>query len=182
MCSSRRTPRTPRPWLQTGLAQEAVEFAGNAVALVVPVENPAGIQSPADLVTAGVQIIAAGPEVPISGYVAEVVANLAALPDYPAGFVDAYAANVVSEEDNVGGVMAKIELREGDAGFVYQTDAQASSEVVDIPIPEEANVQAVYAGCVIADSDHLAEAAAFLDWLAGPDGQAVLAEYGFVAP
>ncbi len=145
-------------------------------------QNPAGIQTPADLATAGVQIIAAGPEVPITGYVADVVANLAALPDYPAGFADAYAANVVSEEDNVRGVMTKIELGEGDAGFVYQTDAQASSEVLDIPIPEEANVHAVYAGCVIADSDHLTEAAAFLDWLAGPDGQAILAEYGFVAP
>ncbi len=44
--------------------------------------------SPADLATTGVRIIAAGPEVPITTYAAEVVANLAALPDYPAGFAD----------------------------------------------------------------------------------------------
>ena len=172
----------PAALVEGELAREAVEFAANTIALVVPVENPAGIESPADLATAGAQIIAAGPEVPITGYVTEVVANLAAMPDYPAAFADAYAANVVSQEDNVSGVLAKIELGEGDAGFVYQTDARASSEVLLIPIPEEANVHAVYAGCVTADSRHGPEATAFLDWLAGPEGQSILAEYGFVAP
>lgn len=172
----------PEALAAAGLAEDPVEYAGNSIALVVPLMNPAGIQIPADLATAGVQIIAAGPEVPISGYVAEVVASLAALPGYPAGFADAYTANVVSEEDNVRAVIAKVELGEGDAGFVYQTDGLASAEVLDISIPEEANTHAIYAGCVIADSDHLPEAEAFLDWLAGPDGQATLAEFGFVAP
>jgi molybdate transport system substrate-binding protein len=172
----------PAALVDAGLAEEAIEFAGNAIALVVPLRNPAEIVTPADLATPGVQIIAAGHEVPITGYVTEVVASLAPLPDYPEGFADAYAANVVSEEDSVRGVMTKVELGEGDAGFVYQTDAQASAEVLDIAIPEEANTHAVSAGCVIADSDHVLEAAAFLDWLAGKDGQAILAEFGFVVP
>jgi ABC-type Fe3+ transport system substrate-binding protein len=35
---------------------------------------------------------------------------------------------------------------------------------------------------VISDSDHLEAADAFMAWLAGPDGQAMLAEFGFVEP
>jgi molybdate transport system substrate-binding protein len=172
----------PDALVEAGLGVETVEYAGNSVALVVSMENPAGIGSPADLATAGVQVIAAGPEVPITAYVAEVVANLAELPDYPADFAEAYAANVVSEEDNVRGVLTKIELDEGDAGFVYQTDAESSSEVEIIDIPEDANTHAVYGGCVISDSGHLDAAGAFLAWLAGTNGQAILAEFGFVAP
>ena len=51
-----------------------------------------------------------------------------------------------------------------------------------IDIPEEANTHAVYGGCVIADSDHREAAEAFMAWLAGRDGQAILAEFGFVEP
>jgi molybdate transport system substrate-binding protein len=172
----------PDTLVEAGIGVETVEYAGNSVALVVPMDNPAGIESPADLATAGIQIIAAGAEVPITSYVAEVVANLAGLPDYPAGFADAYAANVVSEEDNVRGVLTKIELDEGDAGFVYQTDAESSADVQIIEIPEDANTHAVYGGCVISDSNRLEAAEAFLTWLAGPDGQAMLAEFGFIGP
>ncbi len=161
---------------------ETVAYAGNSLALVVPTGNPAGIQSPADLANDGVQVIAAGDEVPITGYAAQVLASLSKTPGYPAGFVDSYAANVVSEEDNVRSVLTKLELGEGDAGFVYQTDALSSLRVTAIPIPEAANVSATYVGCVIATSDHVEEATAFLEWLAGPVGQAVLAEFGFEAP
>jgi molybdate transport system substrate-binding protein len=173
----------PDALVEAGLAEgDAVLYAGNSLALVVPLDNAAGIETPADLANAGVQIIAAGPEVPITSYAAEVVAALAALPDYPAGFADAYAANVASEEENVHAVLSRIELDEGDAGFVYQTDAQASTAVTVIPIPEGANTHATYAGCVIAGSDELDQAEAFLAWLAGPDGQSILDEFGFVAP
>lgn len=157
-------------------------FIGNTLALVVPADNPAEIRSPADLAMPGVGIIAAGPEVPITAYAAEVVANLAALSDYPTSFADAYAANVVSEEDNVRGVLTKVELREGDAGFVYLTDALASSEVISIPIPEEANTIATYEGCVIQASPHVEEAQAFLAWVENGEGGAILADFGFVMP
>jgi molybdate transport system substrate-binding protein len=160
-----------------------VDYAGNSLALVVPDTNEAGIETPANLADDGVQVIAALPDVPISGYVAEVVASLAELPDYLAGFAEAYAANVVSEEDNVRAVLNRLELNEGDAGFVYQTDALGSSEVTAIEIPAEANTHAVYAGCVISAAPSQTERShAFFDWLVGADGQAILADFGFVAP
>ena len=159
-----------------------VGFAANAVALVVPAANPAAIVTPVDLGRAGVRVIAAGANVPISAYADRVVAALGALPGYPAGFAASVEANTVSREDNVAAVLAKVELGEGDAGFVYATDTAGSTTVVTVPIPAVANVRATYAGVVVAASAHREAAAAFLAWVAGPDGQAVLRPLGFLAP
>ncbi len=161
---------------------DPVTYAGNTLALIVPADNPAGIRTPADLANDGVQIVAAGDEVPITGYANQVVANLAASRYYPPDFAERYAANVVSREDNVRGIVTKIEQGAGDAGFVYQTDALASDLAASFDIPAEANVHAVYAGVVVSGTDHPGEAQDFLDWLAGRDGQAILAIFGFVAP
>jgi molybdate transport system substrate-binding protein len=169
--------------VEAGLTSgDAVVFARNAVALVVPPDNPAGIETPADLADPGVKIVAAGEDVPISVYAEQVVEQLAALPGYPAGFAAAYRANIVSREDNVRSVLAKVELGEADAGFVYVTDAVASSAVRVVPVPAESNVAATYAAVVLADAPEPAEARRFLDWMAGPDGQAVLTRFGFGPP
>lgn len=160
----------------------AIPFAGNKLTVIVPTDNPAGIQSPADLAKPGLRIIAAGDEVPITRYTTELVANLAAEAEDPAGFAAAYVANVASKEDSVSAIVSKIELGEGDAGIVYVTDAAASDEITRIEIPDPANVPATYAGVVVAASPSQDAAAAFLDWLTGPDGQAVLSSFGFLPP
>ena len=49
-------------------------------------------------------------------------------------------------------------------------------------LAERAQVVASYAGVVIKASKDPDAATAFLTWLAGPDGQAILAGYGFLAP
>lgn len=157
----------------------AVPFARNGLAIVVPDGNPGRIRSPADLARPGVKVIAAGEDVPISGYAAELVGRLARLPGYPADFARGYTTNVVSREDSVAGVLAKVELGEGDAGIVYLTDVAASGGVETIPIPSEVAVVATYAAVVVRGPDTRA-AADFVEWLVGPDGQAILAAHGFV--
>jgi len=175
--------RNPLALVEAGLADgDASAFAVNRLTVVVPSDNPAGIASPADLARPNVTIVAAGDEVPISGYARQVVARLASLPGYPGDFTAAYAANVVSKEANARAVLAKIELGEADAAIVYVTDARASEGVSAIEIPPKANVMASYAGVVVRTAPHLAEARAFLDWLAGPRGQGILAGFGFGAP
>jgi molybdate transport system substrate-binding protein len=169
--------------VDAGLAAgEPVVFAENRLTIIVPTGNPAGIASPADLARPGLRIVAAGEEVPITTYAAELVANLAQEPGYPSDFAAAYAANVVSREDNVKAVVAKVELGEGDAGIVYVTDAAASGEVETVAVPDRANVRAHFAGVVIEASRQRDAARAFLAWLAGPAGQAVLARFGFLPP
>jgi molybdate transport system substrate-binding protein len=164
------------------VAGSLVGFATNALALVVPIGNPAGVNTPADLARPGVKVIAAGEAVPITRYADQLVANLAREPGYPADFAAAYAANIVSREDNVSGVVARVALGEGDAGIVYATDARGSGRVTAIDIPAAANVPATYAGVVVAASSDIAGATAFLDWLAGPGGQPILAAAGFSGP
>ena len=173
----------PTKLVDKGLAAgAAVTFAGNRLTVIVPTANPAGITTPADLAKPGVKIVAAGDEVPITKYASQLVANLAKEPGSPTDFASRYAANIVSREDNVKAVVAKIELGEGDAGVVYVTDAKASTKVATVDVPDSANVPAEYAGVVVKASRNGATAHRFLEWLAGPDGQAMLAGFGFLPP
>ena len=173
----------PQKLVDRGVADgAAVVFARNKLTIVVPKGNPGGLMSPKDLAKSGLRIVAAGDEVPITKYATQVVANLAAAPGYPPGFAASYAANVVSKEDNVKAVIAKIELGEGDAAIVYVTDAKASDDVATIDVPDAANVAATYAGVVVRASASAGAAKAFLAWFAGPDGQAILARSGFLPP
>jgi molybdate transport system substrate-binding protein len=157
-------------------------FAGNTLVVVVPANNPAGIESPADLAREGVRVVAAGPEVPITRYTTEVIDNLAGLEGYPADYAGAVAVNVVSEEDNVRAVLSKIELGEGDAAIVYVTDAASTDAVESVAIPDEANVPATYAAVSVLASEQPALAAEFLSFLTGPEAQVILGGYGFLPP
>ncbi|MBI3750031.1 MAG: molybdate ABC transporter substrate-binding protein [Chloroflexi bacterium] len=173
----------PKKLFDAGLTDGApVTFARNALAIVVPAGNPAGIASPADLARAGVKVIAAGDTVPITEYATQLVRNLSREAGYPADFVTAYAANVASKEDNVKAVIAKIELGEGDAAIVYATDAKGSDRVTPIEVPDAANVPATYDGVVLKASTQIAAAKTFLDWFAGAGGRAILAGLGFLPP
>jgi molybdate transport system substrate-binding protein len=169
--------------VDSGLAlRTAAIFASNKLVVVTPKDNPGRVTSMRSLGRAALRIIAAGPNVPITEYALQVVKNLAAQPGFPPGLLGVYEANVVSTEDNVKAVIAKIELGEGDAAIVYLTDARASDKVTTVPIPDSANVPATYAGVVLKASPNRHAAQEFLDWFAGPAGQAILASYGFLPP
>jgi molybdate transport system substrate-binding protein len=173
----------PQKLVDAGLAVGPVTtFAGNHAIIVVPKANPGAIDTPADLARPGVRIVAAGEQVPITAYASQLITQLGALPGYAADFASAYEANVVSREDNVRAVVAKLELGEADAGIVYATDALGSKELATVALPPSVAVKAAYGGVVVAASAHSVEGAAFLTWLAGPEGQAILADFGFVAP
>jgi molybdate transport system substrate-binding protein len=173
----------PQALVDAGLAIGPVTpFARNRLTIVVPADNPAAIGDPRDLARPGVRVVGAGGAVPISTYVDVCLENLAALPGYPAGYAAAVEANVVSREDNVRAALTKVELGEADAAFVYVTDAAASHAIEEVAIPDAANVEAVYGAVAVAASTHPAEAAAFVAWLAGPRGTAILAKFGFLGP
>ena len=173
----------PQKLVVAGLTTgEAVVFASNKLTIVVPTDNPGAVDKPDDLAKPGLKVIAAGDEVPITKYAKQLVANIAAQPGAPAGFEAAYAANIVSKEDNVKAIVGKIELGEGDAGIVYVTDAKASTKVETIDVPDSVNVPAPYAGVVVGASSHQEPARMFLGWLTAADGQAVLASFGFLPP
>ena len=173
----------PQKLVDAGLASDAVApFAGNLLTVIVPKGNLAGVQTPKDLAKAGIKVVAAGDKVPITKYATQLVENLAKEAGYPADFVALYHANVVSKEENVSGIVTKVGLGEGDAGIVYVTDAKGSDKVDAVGVPGAANVPATYGGVVVKASPSQDASAAFLQWLAGPEGQMVLAEFGFLPP
>lgn len=173
----------PQRLVDRGLASGPVTlFADNLLTVIVPAANPARIGAPADLGRPGVKVIAAADGVPIARYTATWIRKVSGLAGYGPDFAARFEANVASREDNVGALVAKVALGEGDAGVVYVTDAKASAKVAPIAIPAAQNVPAAYGGVVIGASPHAAAASALLSWLAGPEGQAVLASFGFSAP
>jgi molybdate transport system substrate-binding protein len=173
----------PQKLVDAALASGPVtKFAGNHLIVGVPKANPGSIETPADLARPGVRIVAAGENVPITVYTTQLIERLSAQPGYPADFASAYESNVVSREDNVKAIVTKVELGEADGGIVYVTDALVSDKLATVAVPPAAAVTATYGGVVVAASTYGAEAVALLAWLAGPDGQATLDDFGFVAP
>ena len=158
-----------------------VVFANNVLTVIVPADNPAGIDSAADLARPNIRIAAAGRGVPLTAYAAEALDRLSRLPGYPRAFADAVEANVVSREDNASAVVTRVELREVDAAIVYRTDALGREGVAAVPLPEGANVTAAYAGVVVRAARSPDAARALLDWIAGPRGGAILGRHGFLA-
>jgi molybdate transport system substrate-binding protein len=152
----------------------AATFVANRLIVVVPADNPAGITSVADLAKDGVRLVLAGPDVPAGAYARQSLCKAAA-----AGgpSIDDFAANIVSEEDNVRSVLTKVQLGEADAGIVYVTDAMtAGDKVRTIEIPADQNVVASYPIAAISDNPL---AASFVGYVFSPEGQATLASFGF---
>ena len=175
--------KNPQKLVDGGFATGPVtNFAGNTLTVIVPTANPAGVTTPADLAKAGLKVVGAGDDVPITKYANQLIDNLAKQAGYPADFTTRVKANIVSKEDNVAAVVSKVELGEGDAAIVYVTDAKGSSKVTPVAVPDAANVPATYGAIPVKASKDPAAAAAFISWLAGGDGQAILAKYGFLPP
>lgn len=156
-------------------------FAYNRVVVIVPADNPGGIETLSDLTKSGLKIVIGDSSVPIGNYTRTVLDKMSADTVYGAGYRDQVMANVVSQESNVNNIVAKVALGEADAGFVYSTDAaSAGDDVISIDVPDQYNVIAVYPIGVLADADLPAEAQAFVDYVLSAEGQAIMARYGFV--
>ena len=162
------------------IAGGPVTFATNRLAIVTPTDNPAGIVSPVDLGGEDLRLVLAQPDVPAGRYAREAACAMAAdTAAYGVGFLERVAANVVSEEEDVRDVLAKVALGEADAGIVYVSDAQsADSTVQTIAIPEEVNVVATYPIAPVSGGDGTL-AAAFIAYVLGDEGQETLTEFGF---
>jgi molybdate transport system substrate-binding protein len=156
-------------------------FVHNHLVVIVPKENPAHIVTLHDLAKPGVKLVLADPAVPVGHYARTTIDALAKQPGFPANYAEDVNARVVSNEDNVKGVVAKVQLGEADAGIVYLSDVTpaVAKAVTRIAIPEPANPLADYPIAVLRRSTSKA-AEAFVQLVLSPSGQDVLARNGFV--
>jgi molybdate transport system substrate-binding protein len=168
------SPRYPDELHEEGVVEEPQIFATNQLALIVPVDNPARIGSLADLARPGTRVVVGARGVPIGDYTRTLLAV--------AGRTDVLA-RVVSEEEDVKGIVGKVALGEADAGLVYLTDARAAGERVRTVALSEAVQQLVrYPVAVVAGTDQPDEARAFVDLLLSERGRRLLRQAGFGVP
>jgi molybdate transport system substrate-binding protein len=154
-------------------------FARNRLVVITPVSNPGRVDKLEDLARPGVKVLMGSEGMPAGRYARQVLAHLSNGTDYGRRVL----ANVVSQEESVRSIVAKVQLGEADAGFVYVTDVSASmrGRLRAISIPEAANVIAEYPVAIVKGAPNQEAAKAFIDYLLSSDGQALLAHYGFLS-
>lgn len=158
-------------------------FVKNRLVLIVPSDNPAGIQGLSDLANEGVQLVVAAEGVPVRDYTNTMLERLADDATYGEDYRSAVLANIVSEEQNVRQVSAKVALGEADAGIVYVSDVtpDIADEVVAFGIPDYLNTIATYPIAVTNDSAQPELAQAFVDFVLSDTGQDTLVAWNFVS-
>jgi molybdate transport system substrate-binding protein len=156
-------------------------FAHNVLVVIVPKTNPGRIRKLEDLAKRGVKLVVGAEAVPVGKYTREAIENLAHQPGFPPGYSSKVLGNMVSQEENVKSVVAKVQLGEADAGFVYRSDVtrEVSRYLTVLEIPKEANVLASYPIVVLAGGD-TAAARSFVNLVTGAEGKRVLAKHGLI--
>jgi len=164
------------------LTGEPQIFAHNLLTIIVPTGNPQNIQGVCDLAKPGVKFVTSQPTVPVGMYTEQMMTRAAA-GECGAGYDDAVRNNIVSREADVRQLVAKVQLGEADAGVSYMTDVtpQVRNQIAQVEIPTELNVLATYP-IATAKGNNLAGGQAFMSFVLGPIGQAVLSRWGFLPP
>jgi molybdate transport system substrate-binding protein len=153
-----------------GVVEAPLVFASNRLVLIVPRANRAKVDHIADLTREGVKLVLGAQGVPAGDYARESL-ELAGL--------GAALDNVVSLEDDVKGVVAKIALDEADAGIVYATDARgAADDLRSFKISDHFQPEIRYYAAAVAPASDSAKE--YLDRLTGAEGQQVLRRAGFL--
>ena len=153
-------------------------FAGNRLIVILPRGNPAAVGTLGDLARPGVKLVIASEEVPAGRYARQALANLNEV--WGPAYAESVLANVVSHEENVRQVVAKVSLGEADAGIVYATDAAADRSLPTVSIDDSYNVIASYPLAVLVGSPRADLAEEFVAFVLSPEGQAILASFGFL--
>lgn len=168
------SPKYPGQLYAQGLCSKPAVFATNTVVLIVPRANPARITSVNDLQRDGIKLVIGAKGVPIGDYTLKLLANL--------GLSDVLK-NVVSQEDDVKLVVAKVAYGEADAGFVYRTDVKpVGAKVFRIGIPAAGQPTVQYEMCIPTSTRHPALAAAFMHEVLSKRGRTTLHNAGFGLP
>jgi molybdate transport system substrate-binding protein len=163
--------------VDSGLVDDSRVFAHNDLVVIVPPDNPAGIEELGDLAHAE-RLVLGTANVPVGQYAREILRRAA--PTYEEGFEAIVMSRVVSEESNVRLARAKVELGEADASIVYRTDAGSSDRVRVVEIPRALNVIADYTIGGIAASRAGDAADAWIALVGSAEGRAVLERHGFL--
>ena len=152
-------------------AGEPVSIAKNTFEIIAEAGNPKDITGLDDLSNPDLVVVLCADTVPCGKGAVKVLANAAV------------SVTPKSYEDKVKGVVTKVTTGEADAGIVFVTDVRAARDkAAGVEIPADVNVISNYPMVVTKNAPNPTAAQAFVDFVAGAAGQAILAEYGFLVP
>jgi len=154
------------------IAGDPEAFARNALVVVTKPGNPEKVQKLADLADIGVVSLCAQ-DAPCGKFAADVLAKADVTID----------EGSITRGQNAKATLAAVTEGDAVAGIVYVTDALAAGAGVEtVEIPSDDNVVATYPIAVLADAGNGPVADAFVAYVMSADGQAVLADHGFLPP
>jgi len=154
--------------VEAGAAEDPAVLARNALEIVVPAGNPAGVDGLDDFGDPELLIGLCAAQVPCGDFGREALANAGVTPAQD------------TDEPDVRSLLTKVAAGELDAGIVYRSDVLAAGDSVGgIEIPEDVNVVAEYPIATLTESGSPEVADAFVEYLLGDEGQAILASWGF---
>ena len=160
---------------QNGVVQgETPVFVKNRLVVIVPRDNLGQVTAFNDLAKPGLKLDLAAPTVPVGNYSRQALRTASAA--YGADFEVRALRNVVSEEENVKQVVAKVQLGEADAGMVYISDVtpKIGNNVLMIQIPDAYNQVATYPIALTQSVQNRPAAEAFISFVLSAQGQALL--------
>jgi molybdate transport system substrate-binding protein len=162
-----------------GRVRDSRLFGRNDLVVIVPLSNPAGIETFDDLPLAGTLVLGA-PTVPVGAYAREAIRRGGERlgPQFESDVL----SRLASEEANVRLVRAKIELDEADAAIVYRTDATPSEQVRIVEIPASDNVLADYPIGIVTDAPNPHGAESWVELVLSDRGREILTAHGFLLP
>jgi molybdate transport system substrate-binding protein len=168
--------------LKGGRVSTSQIFVRNRLVVIIPANNPGKISTLQDLARPGLQIDLAAQAVPVGQYALDFLTKASADPTFGATYKSDVLKNVVSYEDNVKSVFAKVALGEADAGIVYTTDVLGSDavKVKRLYVPDTLNTVATYPIAVVNDTKNSYWARGFVRYVLAEDGQLILWKYGFI--
>jgi len=164
------------------LAAAPRDFARNRLLVIVPQDNPGDVDHLEDLARPGIKLVLGAAAVPVGRYSRQLLEKLSRAPGFGADFRQRVLRNVVSDEENVKGVVAKVQLGEADAGIVYGSDVTAAvaGAVRALEIPEPDNVTATYPIAVLKNAPDPQAARDFVALVLSAAGQAVVRQHGLI--
>jgi molybdate transport system substrate-binding protein len=168
------SPKPTQELLSEGVVSASRVFATNRLVIVVPRANEAHIRTLEDLRPEGVKVVMGDEGVPIGDYTRQALS---------AAHAEDVLDNVVSLEDDVKGVIAKVAIGEADAGFVYATDARAAADELSvIELPADVLPDVRYTVAVVVASARRDAAEDFVERLLSDEGRQALRDAGFGEP
>jgi molybdate transport system substrate-binding protein len=154
-------------------------FVKNREIVMVPNDNPAGIEEFRDVADPGVKLVLAQNDVPAADYALQILDKANA--EYGASFEKDVLSNVVSREPDVRASVNRVVVGDADATFGYASDytPDTRGRVKVVPIPPDLNIIATYPIAALDGAKSPKLAKKWVELVMSKGGQRVLEKWNF---